>query len=115
VNAIVLIGALSLVAPLFGRQALIWFVNAGSLGIVVAYAIVALAFLRLRRLEPGLQRPLRLRHGPVLAWCAFVFAAVLGLLYLPGSPSALAWPWEWCLVLLWTVLGVVLYRRSRMD
>ena len=27
------------------------------------------------------------------------------LLYLPGSPSALAWPEEWLIVLLWTGLG----------
>jgi len=114
-NAILLIGALSLAAPLFGRQALIWFVNAGSLGIVVAYALVALAFLRLRRLEPELHRPFYLRGGPLLAWSAFIFAAALAMLYLPGSPSALVWPWEWCPILLWALLGLVLFRCSGID
>ena len=33
------------------------------------------------------------------------------LLYLPGSPSALQWPVEWGLVLLWYLLGVVFYRK----
>nr|WP_231896189.1 hypothetical protein [Haloferax sp. BAB-2207] len=29
-------------------------------------------------------------------------------LYLPGSPSALAWPYEWAMVGGWCLLGVVL-------
>jgi hypothetical protein len=31
------------------------------------------------------------------------------LLYLPGSPSALKWPNEWAIVLMWIVLGVVFF------
>jgi membrane-associated phospholipid phosphatase len=29
------------------------------------------------------------------------------LLYLPGSPSALVWPQEWLIVLIWAALGAV--------
>ncbi|MGY8795589.1 MAG: amino acid permease, partial [Woeseiales bacterium] len=35
-RAVMLIGALSILAPLFGRPALVWLVDAGGLGIVVA-------------------------------------------------------------------------------
>ncbi|MFY9206003.1 MAG: APC family permease, partial [Yoonia sp.] len=42
VNAILMVGALSVIAPFFGRKSLVWLVNAGGLGIVVAYAAVTL-------------------------------------------------------------------------
>ncbi|MCJ7754682.1 MAG: APC family permease, partial [Thermoanaerobaculales bacterium] len=41
-NAVVLVGGLAVFAPLFGRQTLVWLVDAGGLGIVIAYAMVAL-------------------------------------------------------------------------
>lgn len=41
-------GFLSCLAPLFGRPALVWIVNAGGLGIVLAYLFVAVSFMVLR-------------------------------------------------------------------
>jgi APA family basic amino acid/polyamine antiporter len=29
--------------------------------------------------------------------------------YLPGSPSALIWPYEWAIILTWAGLGLVLF------
>lgn len=109
-RAIVLIGALSMIAPLFGRPALVWLVNAGGLGIVVAYATVAAAFLVLRRREPELVRPYRVLAGPVVGGIALLLAVGLILLYLPGSPAALSWPNEWAIVLCWSALGGLLWR-----
>jgi hypothetical protein len=34
------------------------------------------------------------------------------VLYLPGSPVALARPQEWLIVILWIALGAILYARS---
>ena len=56
-NAILLVGGLSIIAPFFGRSALVWLVNAGGLGIVIAYLMVAISFLVLRRKEPEMARP----------------------------------------------------------
>ena len=56
-RAILLIGLLSLVSPWFGESMLGWLVNAGSLNIVVAYIMVAVSFLLLRRKEPEMPRP----------------------------------------------------------
>jgi hypothetical protein len=56
-------------------------------------------------------------HGMLprwLGWLALAGSLGLLLLYLPGSPSALQWPVEWGLVLLWYLLGVIFYRlRAR--
>lgn len=109
-NAILAIGLLSIAAPFGGRVLLIWFVDAGSFAVVIAYLLVAVSFLRLRRNHPAMPRPFRLRHGVAIAWLALIGALGLLLLYLPGSPSALLWPTEWGLVGLWFVLGALLYR-----
>jgi len=116
VHAILLIGALSSIAPWFGRPALVWLVHAGGLGIVVAYAIVALSFLVLRQKEPELARPYRVRFATPVGVLALLASIGIAFLYLPGSPSALAWPQEWLIVILWIALGAALYaivRRRR--
>jgi amino acid transporter len=112
VNAILLIGALSTVAPLFGRNALVWLVNAGGLGIVLAYVLVAISFLVLRRREPGMERPFRVKKGVFVGYAALALSLAIGFLYMPGSPAALTWPYEWLIVLIWSSLGLVLYRVS---
>ena len=106
--AILLIGALSIVAPLFGRPALVWLVNAGGLGIVVAYAFVAWSFLVLRRNEPDMNRPYRVANGILIGRAALVLSIGMSLLYLPFSPAALIWPHEWLIVIGWIVLGGIL-------
>ncbi|WP_306059164.1 APC family permease [Natronococcus wangiae] len=114
-TAIVLIGSLSIFAPLFGEQMLIWIVNASGLGLVVAWFLVVVSFFVLRRREPDLNRPLELPYGYVFGAVALVLTVGFIGLYLPGGPSALVWPYEWGIVLLWTILGVVLYSVSSPD
>ncbi|HEY5656656.1 MAG TPA: amino acid permease [Myxococcota bacterium] len=114
-NAVILIGGLSCLSPLFGRHALVWLVDAGGLGIVLAYAMVALSFLVLRSREPEMPRPFRVRRGRVVGIAALLLSLGLGTLYLPGSPVALAWPAEWSIVLGWTLLGAVLFAWARRS
>ena len=117
-NAIILIGVLSALGPLFGRPVLVWLVNAGGLAIVIAYAMVALSFLVLRRREPDLPRPFRVRFGGLVGGVAFLLSIGLALLYMPGSPSALLWPSEWVIFLGWCLLGVLMYfmaSKNRKD
>lgn len=112
-NAIILIGALSALAPLFGRKALVWLVNAGGLGIVVAYGFVAVCFLVLRYREPQMERPFRAGATSATGWLGLIAAIGLLALYLPGSPSALVWPHEWVIVIGWVLLGVALAAFAR--
>lgn len=117
-NAIIVIGALSIIGPFFGRPALVWVVDAGGLGIVIAYAMVAWSFLVLRKKEPELERPYKVPFGKLTGTLALVLSLGLGLLYLPGSPSALVWPQEWGIVIAWSMLGAVMYgisRKSKSD
>ena len=112
-KAILLIGALSVVAPLFGRPALVWLVDAGGFGVVIAYAMVAWSFLALRRNEPDMERPYRVKHGQLVGRIALVLSLGICALYLPWSPSALVWPAEWAIVFSWCALGAVLLALSK--
>jgi len=107
-NALLLIGALSMFAPLFGRPALVWLVDAGGLGIVIAYAFVAWSFLVLRRKEPTMERPYRVSRGRAVGWLALLLSIGIALLYLPFSPAALLWPHEWLIVMAWVAAGALL-------
>ncbi len=115
VNAILLIGALSIIAPLFGRRTLVWLVNSGGLGIVIAYATVALSFIVLRKREPNMPRPFKVPSGMFVGYAALILSIGIIVLYLPGSPAALLWPYEWALVLSWTALGAVFYLWARFT
>jgi amino acid transporter len=110
-NAVLFIGALSVLAPFFGRPMLVWLVNAGGLNIVIAFLMVIVSFLVLRRREPEMERPFRVRAGVPVGVTAFVLAFGLFLLYLPGMPAALSWPNEWSMVLLWWLGGGALMWR----
>ncbi len=106
--AIALIGGVSIFAPLLGRNALVWIVNAGAFAISITYVFVAAAFLKLRRAEPELERPFKAPAGMALGLIAVALGLGLVALYLPWSPSALSWPVEWGLVGAWYALGAVL-------
>jgi len=114
-NAVLLVGVLAMFAPLFGRQTLVWLVDAGGLGIVIAYAMVALSFLVLRRREPEMPRPYRVRYGSFVGYTALILALGMMTLYLPGSPSALVWPYEWIILLSGAMVGAVFYVWARLT
>ncbi|MFC6767148.1 APC family permease [Natrinema soli] len=114
-TAVILIGGLSIFAPLFGEQMLVWIVNAAGLGLVIAWFFVVVSFFVLRRNEPELDRPLKLPFGYAFGAVALVLTLGFIGLYLPGGPSALLWPYEWLIVLCWALLGVVLYSVSSTD
>ncbi len=105
---VVVLTAITAIAPFFGRPALVWLVDAGSLATVVAYLLVAVSFLVIRRRHPGLPRPYRVAAPAVVGWLAVAATVFFVMLYLPGSPSALVWPEEWAIVLLWMACGVAL-------
>ncbi|MDN3558063.1 APC family permease [Halomonas maura] len=111
-NAILLMGLLSSIAPFFGRPALVWLVVAGGLGIVIAYLFVSLSFVMLRRREPDMPRPFRVRRGKTVGALSVILSLALVGMYLPGSPSALS-TIEWAMFAGWMLLGLALYGWSR--
>lgn len=111
-NAILVMGILSAIAPFFGRPALVWLVVAGGLGIVIAYLFVSLSFVLLRRREPEMERPFKVRQGKLVGALAVLLSLGLTAMYLPGSPSALS-AIEWAIFAGWMMIGLALYAWSR--
>lgn len=111
-NAVLLIGICTFFAPLLGRPALLWFVNAGSLAIVIAYFCVCFSFLVLRRREPHMTRPFYVTHGLWVGVLATAGSIGLIYMYMPLSPSALS-NQEWAIFLVWMLAGGVMYLVAR--
>ncbi|CAM4307539.1 amino acid permease [Bacillus manliponensis] len=114
-NAIIFLGMLSFFAPLLGRPALVWIVNAGGLGIVISYLLVSVSFLILRNKEPNLDRPFKVKNGKVFGWIAVILSIGFVLLYMPGMPAALIWPYEWVMILGWTAFGAYFFIRMLLG
>lgn len=106
--AIIVIGIICFFSPLLGKKALVWFVDASGLGVMVTYLMACLSFLVIRKKEPNLKRPYKVPNGILVGWLGVVCSIGFILLFLPGSPSGLVWPYEWGLVLAWAVFGIIL-------
>jgi amino acid transporter len=100
-NAILFTLAVSLVAPWFGRQVILWIVDMSAVGYAVGYVYTCLAAVVIaRRLgEAG-------AHSHLIgALLAFSF---LMLLCIPGMPAFMSFP-SWISLGLWIAMGLVFY------
>ena len=115
VAAILLVGLITVLSPLLGKGALGWFVDASAFGTVVAYFMVSLSFLVLRKKEPGLARPFKIKAGGLVGVIAVAVALFFICLYIPGiSPNPLV-PIEWALVGGWVILGLILFILNKTQ
>ena len=105
------VGIITIFTPLLGRNSLGWFVDASSFGTVIAYFMVALSFVVLRKREPDTARPFKVKYGVAAGIVAMLVAVFFIILYLPVGSSSLNTQ-EWVIVFSWAVLGVFLYLNS---
>ncbi len=107
VNAILLVGVLSVLAPFFGRKMLVWVSDAASFGCCIAYCMVALSFLMIRKKEPDLARPYKIKHYKTVGIIAALTSGFMVLMYIIPGFGATLLPQEWVIVGGWTVLGLI--------
>ena len=90
VNALYLIGGLSILAPLFGRKMLVWIVDAGNFGCCLAYCMVSLSFIILRKKAPEMARPYKVKHYKIVGVLAVLMSGFMVAMYIiPGSGQIL--------------------------
>ncbi|WP_035281564.1 APC family permease [Brevibacterium album] len=111
-NAVIFISALAAIAPFLGSGMIDWIVNAGSPAIIIAYFLVSVVFLVLRRREPRMDRPMRVggsgsAGGTVIGVLSVVLTACMFALYLPLTPwsTDLGWP-AWVMFGAWMLIGI---------
>jgi amino acid transporter len=102
--AVIMVGIITMVSPLLGRSALVWFVDASAFGTVVAYFMVALSFLALRKKEPNLARPYFVKAGTFVGVMAVAVAGFFVVIFIPNFT-----PEEWAMVGAWVVLGLIFF------
>ena len=115
VAALLMLGVLSMLAPLLGRVMLVWIVDAANFACCLAYCMVAFSYLIIRRRRPDLKRPFRLKHGMFMGFAAVVMSGVMVLMYVvPGTNCSLTWQ-EWAIVGGWTIIGVIFGIRCKLH
>ena len=111
--AILFLGVISIIAPFFGRVMLVWIVDAANFACCLAYCLVSLSFLVLRKTKPNMERPFRVRNGLLIGVLATIMAGFMALMYVvPGTNCSLIWQ-EWIIVMGWTMIGVFLAIRAK--
>nr|WP_294393441.1 bifunctional amino acid transporter/iron-containing alcohol dehydrogenase [uncultured Clostridium sp.] len=107
VNALYLIGALSVIAPFFGKKMLSWIMDAGNFGCCIAYCMVAMSFVILRKKEPDMQRPYKVKNYKFVGAVAVIMSGCMVAMYIiPNSGCSLVWQ-EWIMAGGWSLLGFV--------
>lgn len=113
VNALLLIGFLSIISPFFGRSMLVWIVDAGNFACCLAYCMVSLSFMVLRKKDPEMKRPYKVKNYKAVGIIAVIMSGAMTLMYvIPGTNCTLVWQ-EWIIVGGWFVLGVVMAILSK--
>jgi amino acid transporter len=110
-NAILFVMLISLTAPWFGREVLVWVVDMSSIGAAIGYGFTCLATFRTLQRNPQDKKPVL----KVLSLFGSVLSLVFVLLLIvPGMPSYLALESRICLII-WCVLGIIFYFWSKKQ
>lgn len=111
--AILFLSIISMVAPFFGRVMLVWIVDAANFACCLAYCLVAMSFIVLRKKKPNLPRPFRVNNGILIGVLATIMAGFMAIMYIiPGTNCSLIWQ-EWIIVGGWTIMGLFLAFRAK--
>lgn len=109
ITSLLLVGALTVLAPLAGKQMLGWIVDAGNFGCCAAYCMVAISFVILRTKAPDMPRPYKVKHYKFVGAMAILMSGLMVACYIiPGGSAALK-PVEWAMVGGWCLLGLVFF------
>ncbi len=100
---------LSCLAPLAGRRMLVWISDAGNFGCCLAYCMVSISFLILRKKEPDMPRPYKVGPYKFVGAMAVIMSGFMIVMYMiPNSGAALVWQ-EWTMAGGWCVLGAIFF------
>lgn len=115
INALLLIGLLSVAAPFFGRTMLVWISDSASFACCTAYCIVSMSFLMLRKKEPDMDRPFKIKHYRFVGIVASLLSGMMVVLYLIPNSGCEMTKEEWIITGGWAILGLIFYIWSKVK
>ena len=88
-------------------------VDAANFACCLAYCIVSLSFVVLRKTNADLKRPYRVKHAYWVGIMAVLMSGFMAAMYIvPGSACTLVWQ-EMVIAVGWTFLGLLLGIRGK--
>ena len=60
-----------------------------------------------------MERPYKVKYWRTTGIAAAVLSLGIASLFLPFSPAALIWPYEWAIVIGWWLMGLILLLGNR--
>lgn len=114
VAALTVATALAGIGVLAGKGLLVPVVDTASMSLMVSYALVCAAVLRLRRTAPDAPRPFRVPGGVgTVRVTAFLIALMAIYIVIEPALERHTFPVEWMLSIGWVSLGVILWWARR--
>lgn len=109
-KTIILLFIVSSVITLLGTNQTIYvgIVDVFSMGIVLAWLLVCISFLRLQAIKPDLERPYAVKHPKLIGWLSIIFSVAFLYLYTPLGPAGLTKA-EWIAVGIIVVVALIIY------
>lgn len=105
--ATLVVGVICILSPLLGENAFVWLVNASAFSTLFGYFIVSGSFVILRKKEPDLSRPFKLKCGKLIGWGALILSGLYFILFV-STTVVKSWSEELLFIFLWILLGLVL-------
>ncbi|MGI6256492.1 MAG: APC family permease [Anaerovoracaceae bacterium] len=110
--AILAIGSVCMITPLFGANALIWLVNISAICSLFTYCCVTLSFILLRKKEPDLHRPIKIRGGMGFGILVMIAVVLYFALYIVIAAGGNDYTFEAIAIVIWVAIGMVLFLSS---
>ncbi|MEM0021550.1 MAG: APC family permease [Fervidicoccaceae archaeon] len=109
-NALIFVLLVSVVLGLLGRKGLVWFLDVGGVSLGVCWLTATLSMLITRRRYPQLKRPFAVPYPFIIGGIALIIGLTVVITPLiPGTDVSLVWPYEYVLLIVWVLLGILLY------
>lgn len=107
-KAVIFVMLISLIAPWFGRQVVVWIVDMAAVGTAIGYLYTCLsAYLVLKAQSES--------KGTLIAVIGSIFSLIiLALLIVPGSPAFLSVP-SWVAMVVWVGMGAIFYMTQAKN
>ena len=99
---------------MLGKKALIWFLDIGGISIGIAWILCVLSALKLRKQNPNLKRPYKAPFMFIISSISLLIVTLIFIVSLtPKTPLSLNWPYEYSILFIWFILGIIMYLFSK--